>query len=326
MLPPVPGPPPAFIEQTGPSPQPTCNQTAEDAAAYDSERSKTYEKTFKVNKSDVLSVENKFGRVHVNTWNRNEVQVKVDIISRAGTDQAAQELLNKISIADSRSGNTILVKTQFESFKSHGGNRSFEINYTINMPEENGLAVKNSFGDVYLAALKGKVDVNVQHGTLKSDRLGNASNSVRIAYGSGRCAYINGGQVDISYSNMNLGGTNGIQGSSKFSDFNIGTVAETLDLELKHSTFRVDNISKGVRKINVASGFTPISLHFEDNTTFDFDVNVQFGDFKVDRALVNFTTLERGHTSAEYKGKFGSASPKGTVNIVSKYGDVRFTR
>ena len=297
-----------------------------DPAAYDTEKRKTFDKTFKVNRSDALSIENKFGRVHVNTWNRNEIQVRVEVITRAGTDRAAQDLLNKINIADSRSGNTILVKTEFAAMRNYGGNRSFEINYTINMPEENALSVKHSFGDVYLAALKGKVNVNLEHGALKSERLGNAANSVKITYGSGRCGYINGGNVDIAYSDLSLDGTNGIQGSSKFSSFKIGSLNETLDLDLKHVTFRVDNVSKNVRKINLASGYSPISLNFEDNTAFDFDVNVEFGEFRVDKTLVNYTNLEKGHTSSEYKGKFGSSSSKGSVNIISKYGDVRFTK
>ncbi|MBD1398258.1 hypothetical protein H9Q13_13895 [Pontibacter sp. JH31] len=312
-------------EQTGPASTSNPECTAE-ATAYDSEKRKTFEKTYKVNKSDVLNVENKFGRVHVNTWDRNEIQVKVEIISRASSEKNAQELLDKISIADKRSENTVFVRTEMESIKNHGGTRSFEINYTISMPDENALTVKNSFGDVYLAALKGKVDVNVKYGSLKSDRLSNASNSVSIAYGSGRCGYINGGQVHIAYSDLNMESTNGLKGSSKFSDFKIGSLAESLDLELKYGSLRVDNVSKNVRKINVASGFSPIYLNFDDNTTFDFDVNVQFGNFNVNKALVKYTTLEKSHTSAVYKGKFGSASSKASVSIVSKYGDVKFTR
>lgn len=318
---------PVIPEQTQPTDtnQLRCAEEAE-AAAYDSEKRKTFEKTYKVNKSDVLNIENKFGRVHVNTWDRNEIQVKVDIISRASSEQNAQELLNKINIVDSRSGSIISVKTEMASMKNHGGKKSFEINYTISMPEDNALTVKNSFGDVYLAALKGKVDVSVKYGSLKSDRMGNASNSVKIAYGTGRCGYINGGQVDIAYSNLSMESTNGLQGSFKFGEFKIGSLAESLDIDLKYGSLRVDNISKNVRKINVASGFSPISLNFDDNTAFDFDINVQFGNFNVDKSLVNYTTLEKSHTSAAYKGKFGSASSKASVNIVSKYGDVKFTR
>jgi hypothetical protein len=296
-------------------------------AAYDEEKHKTFEKTYKVSKTDMLNFENKFGKVHVNTWNRNEVHVKVDIVARAGTENKAQEILNSISIVESRDGKMLSVRTNIESMRISGnGNRSFEVNYTIDMPAENPLTVKNSFGDVYLADLKGKVDVNVKYGALKCGRLSNTGNNVKVAYGSANCGYINGGNVNVAYGNMSLEGANGLIGSSKFSDFKLGSLGETMEMEVKYGSFRVDNISKNVRKIALDSGFTPISLNFEANTNFNFDVNVQFADFKYDKSLVNITSLEKGHTSAAYKGAFGGTSPKGFVSIESKYGEVKFTK
>lgn len=132
--------------------------------------------------------------------------------------------------------------------------------------------------------------------------------------------------MDVSYGNMNVEGANGLQGSSKFSDFKLGSLGETMEMDVKYGTFAVNNISRNIRRINLSSGFTPISLTFDPNTAFNFDVNVQFGDFKYDKSLVNITSLEKGHTSAEYRGAYGGASPKGLVSVNSKYGDVKFIK
>lgn len=302
-------------------------QLARRNAAYDAEKRKTFDKTYKVSRADMLNIENKFGRVHVNTWNKNEVHVNVEIIARAGSENRAQEILNSISIIDSRDGKMLSVRTKMEPMRISGNNnRSFEVNYTIDMPAENPLTVKNRFGDVYLADFKGKVDLNMEYGALKSGSLGNSGNTVKLAYGSARCGYINGGNIDVSYADMSVEGANGLNGSSKFSDFRLGSLGESMEMEVKYGSFRVDNISKDIRKIALDSGFTPISLNFGDNTAFNFDVNVQFADFKYDKSLVNITSLERNHTSAAYKGAYGGASPKGQVNIDSKYGEVRFTK
>ncbi|SIT91231.1 hypothetical protein [Pontibacter indicus] len=323
-LPPVPPIPPAPPMQPH---QSNCQEA--EAYTFSSEKRKTFDKTYKVGKTDVLNIDNKFGSVHVNTWNRSEIQVKVDIISRANSDQQAQEMLNKISVADSRSGNTISVKTEMGSMNSKSGHQSFEINYTINMPSENNLVVKNSFGNVYLPDMKGKVDLNVRYGAFKAGNLANANNNIKASFcnsSSNTIGFLNKGNVELAYSTLNLGNTNGVNGSSKFSDFKIGNLTEALQMDVKYGTFRVDNVKKNFKSINVNGGFTPIQLHFENDTAFDFDVNVQFADFKVDRELVKFTTLEKGHTSAEYKGKFGSAAPKGSISITSKYNDVKFTK
>ncbi len=312
----------ASLSQTGAE-----NQQPNVEMAFDAEKRKTINKAYKVSSSDMLNIENKFGRVHVNTWNKNEIQVKVEIIARAGTDQRAQDILDNIRVVDAREGQTISLRTQLEPMKISGNNqKSFEINYTVSMPDNNPLTIKNSFGDVYLPAFKGKTNISVKYGTLKTDRLSNSANTVKLAYSTGNCGYINGGNVEVAYSNLNLGGTNGIQGFSKYSDFKIGSLNDALDFDVKYGSFRVDNVSKNIRRINLDSGFSPISLNFEDDSAFSFDVNVQFGDFNVDKNLVNITSLEKDYTSAEYKGKFGGASPKGVISINSKYGDVKFTR
>lgn len=293
---------------------------------FDVEKRKTFDKTYKVGKSDVLAIENKFGKVHVNTWDKNEIRVKVDVIARANSESRAQDILEKIDIEDSKSGNRISVKTEMESMNISGNsNKGFEINYIIYMPDDNELAIKNSFGDVYLPDFKGRTDLNIKYGSLKAQRMSNASNKLKLAYSNGNCSFMNKGDVDIAYSDFDLGNVNTVLGSSKFSEFRIDNLNEVLDLDVKYGVLRVDNISKNVERIDVDSGFTPVTLRFEDNSAFNFDVNVQFGDFNVNKNLVNITSQEKGHTSAEYKGKYGSTTSKGSVNINSKYGDVKFT-
>ncbi|MBW7465690.1 DUF4097 family beta strand repeat-containing protein [Pontibacter aydingkolensis] len=311
------------IEQTGETIY--INQDTE--AVFDAEKRKTFDKTYKVSSSDALSIHNKFGNVAVNTWAKNEIKVKVDVISRAATDAKAQEILDNINIIDSRSGSIISVVTKMSPMRVSGNtSKSFEINYTIYMPEANALTVKNSFGDVNLASLKGKADISVTHGALKTERLNNSDNNVKVAYGSGSCGYINGGNVNLSYGDLYVGGANGLTGNASYGNFKVGQLTEEMDMTFKHGSFKVDNVSKNIKKIALDSNYGTVSLNFADNTAFNFDVNVQFGDFKVDKSLINITSLEKGYTSAEYKGRFGGSSPKGVVNINSKFGDVKFTK
>jgi len=323
----IPAPQPApcsNVAATGASPEVHVKQPSQ-PMKFDAEKRKTFEKTYKVNSSDVLSIDNRYGRVHVNTWAKNEIKVKVDMIAQASSDSKAADMLNRMSVTEGKEGNVITVRTVYEPSRMSGPSSS-EINYTIYMPEANALTVKNKYGDVYLAALKGKVDVDVKYGNLKSDRLTNANNTLKLAYGNGSCSYINGGNLQVAYFNMNVAEAKDLSGFSKYSDLTIGKLGEVLNMEMKYGSFRVNNISSGVRNIKLASTYIPISLNFADNSAFNFNVNVQYGDFKVNKDLVNITSIEKDYTSADYKGKFGSASPKAAVSITSKYGDVRFTQ
>jgi len=328
---PVAAPRPAMLAmlppQTG-APNQEQEAAQEDVStAYDAEKRRTIDKTFKVSRADMLNIENKFGKVHINTWDKNEIQVKVNIIARASTDGKAQEILDKIKVTQVREGNTISFRTSIEPMRVSGhNNKGFEVNYTISMPEENPLTVKNTFGDVYIAALSGKANINVKHGSFRGEGLSNASNTLKLAYASGSCNFINGGSLDIAYADMNVGEANNLHGTSSYSEFKLGSLGEIMEMEVKYGSFKVDNISRNIQKIALDSGFTPISLGFAPTTAFNFDVSVQFADFNYDKSLVNITSLERDHTSAEYKGEFGGASPKGLVSINSKYGEVKFTK
>lgn len=292
---------------------------------YDAEKRKTFEKTYKVNSSDVLNIDNKYGRVHVNTWDKNEIKVKVDMIARAGSESKANEMLNGMRVAESREGNEITLRTVYEPTRVSGPSSS-EINYTVYMPAENAINLRNKYGDVYLAALKGKANVDVKYGNLKCDRLTNANNSLKLAYGNGSCSFINGGNLQVAYSNLNIAEAKELNGFSKYSELTIGKLGEDLNMEMKYGSFRVNNISNNMRNIKLASTYIPIYLNFADDSAFKFDVNVQYGNFKVDKDLVNITSVEKDYTSADYSGKFGSSSPKAAVYITSKYGDVRFTQ
>lgn len=295
--------------------------------AFDAEKRKVLNKSFKVNTADLLSVENKFGKVHINTWDKNEVQLKVEMIARASSDSKAQEILDNIKIMEVRTQGKVAFKTEIDPMRISGNSRKgFEVNYTISMPANNSLAVKNSFGDVYLAELLGKADISVKYGSLKCDKLANSGNVVKLAYGSGSCSYINGGDVDVAYGDMNITSANTLQGSSKYSDFKVGSLGEKIEMDVKYGSFKVDNISRGMRKIALASGFTPVSLSFEPNTSFNFDVQVQFADFRYDKSAVNITSLDKSHTSASYKGVYGGSSPKGVISIDSRYGEVKFVK
>ena len=82
--------------------QPNVTIQPEAVAVYDAEKRKTFEKTYKVNSSDVLNISNKFGRVHVNTWNKNEIKVKVDMIARAGSESKVNEMLSRMKIEEAK--------------------------------------------------------------------------------------------------------------------------------------------------------------------------------------------------------------------------------
>lgn len=106
------------------------------------ERVKNYSKTYPVDGNDKLALDNKYGRVTINTWNKNEVKVDVQIKGIASDDETAQKLVDGISISDSKDGNVISFRTNFGSgnssiwnlFNNMNDRHRAEVNYTVYMP------------------------------------------------------------------------------------------------------------------------------------------------------------------------------------------------
>jgi hypothetical protein len=328
--------------------------------SFDEEKSKKLSKSYKVNASQQLVVENKFGKVHINTWDKNEITVEVTMIGRANSPEKAQEVLDLIDVKVNEEGNAISFRTEIGKMNNNknNGKKGFEINYTVNMPRNNSLQVKNSFGDVYLASFNGKANVEVSYGSLKADKLNSADTNVKVSFGSGHIGYVKGGNVEISYGdldmestgNINLtsgfskvkveqtkdmvlkakyggvriGSANSLEGSAGFSEFRIERVMEKIDMKVQYcNDFEIKEIDKSFKLINLDGGFSSIDLNFARNINFDFDVNLQFADLDTDGELTKFSLVEKKSNSKLYKGTFGKPGG-GNIKIVSRYGNVDF--
>ncbi|UOQ72436.1 hypothetical protein [Hymenobacter cellulosilyticus] len=70
------------------------------------------------------SLDTRYGRVQINTWSRNEVRTDVEIITRADTDEKAQQLLDMIQVqmtdADATTGG-IVFRSKFGAMPGNAG-------------------------------------------------------------------------------------------------------------------------------------------------------------------------------------------------------------
>src|SRR3569833_20934 len=141
--------------------------TEENAAV--SERTKNYTKTYSIDGNDKIAIDNRFGIVVINTWNRNEVKVDVEIKSYADDDQTAQRMIDAITISDSKDGNGVAFRTNFgrgddksiwDLFNMRNDHHKSEVNYTVYMQSGNPLDLIYLYVAVTLPSLSGKVSID----------------------------------------------------------------------------------------------------------------------------------------------------------------------
>jgi len=324
----------------------------------DSEKRRSINKTYKVSGSTMMKFSNSFGKMHVETWDKNEVKVNIEIIARASSDERAQDLLDKIdiNIDDDNPSSSISFITSIGNNKS-GRNTSFEINYDVSMPKTNTLDIKNSFGDVYLGDLSGDVDVNVQYGNLKAGNL-TGDCDVKLSFGSGfsEIDAIKKGDLKVSYSKLGVEEMGDVDVNSSFSTFEtekvgsmdliakygevgieeidvleadvnfsgfeLGKVNKSLVLDIDYGGSLDIGVSKSVKLLDVTSSFGPVNINLESGINASVEARMSFCSLRYDEDKIEFSKIIKDNTSSQYEGKIGTGSGA-IIKIISKYGNVR---
>jgi hypothetical protein len=202
------------------------------------------------------------------------------------------------------------INMMFESFKGMTSklisyDSRVEINYYIKMPEYLNLKIENKYGDVYMENNTGDFSISVSNGSFKANSLGKGS-SVTMTFCDATIKNLLSGKIDASFSEITISTTEDLsvnsissrydikkagiirsesrrdkffigdiesfQSNSYFTDFKMNSVAKELNLRTKYGSVNADFIDKGFNTININSGYSDISLTFDQNTSYNLDI------------------------------------------------------
>ncbi len=117
-----------------------------------------------------LKITNKHGSISIIGWDRDTIAVETLINVNSPGPNAADEVLDFISIQRANLGDQLLFRTQFdEEFFS---NYPFSISYTIHAPKYMNLDLTNSIGNIVIHEINGQLNLNQEYGTLHLTQLG----------------------------------------------------------------------------------------------------------------------------------------------------------
>jgi hypothetical protein len=301
------------------------------------EKVKNYSKSYSVNSNDILQIVNKFGKVTVNTWNKNEFKVDVQMKFSSNNEEAVNDLIEGSSISDSKIGNVVSFKTNLASGKlksNNNKNQKIDINYTVYMPAGNAIDINNQFGAVTLPDLSGKATIKVQFGNLIAQQLTNTQNDISISFTQDNTSTIevfNGGKLKVQYSKFNVGVLNNADANFGFSTVDIDKIKGSADMDVKFGNgLNIGSIDKNTKTININAQFTKVNLDFKESDSFSFDVTSKMGGFDNNSGKAKVTSKtpsdeERGYSSTKtYKGYIGKSNSDNKITIIANFGAINF--
>jgi hypothetical protein len=279
---------------------------------------RSFIRTVPVDKGTSLEVNNKYGNIHITSWDKDSACIRSEVKATASSQSKLNKMFDgiTINITDTR----FLVRAQtdftqninmlFESFKGMTSklisyDSRVEINYYINMPEYLNLKIENKYGDVYMENNTGDFSVSVSNGSFKANSLGKGS-SITMSFCDATINNVASGKIDASFSEITIGETGDLsvnsissrydikkagiirsesrrdkffidniesfQSNSYFTDFKINDLIKELNLTTKYGSVNADLIEKGFEAININSGYSDISLGFDQGSSYNLDI------------------------------------------------------
>lgn len=307
------------------------------------EKTKRIVKTYRAGAREKLSITNEYGKISVNVWPKNEIKVDLVITAYEASESKAEDLLNKVTIAESSQGNVISFKTNINRDRTAGWwgtkivkgkpeeKRGVEVAYVVYMPTRNALEIKSSLGSVALPDFEGPVDLEITHGSLKADKLSNPANKINVSYGSVVLDAISSGNISVSYGSLRIGKAENLTAKVHAGSSKIVNLSKSANLNLQMGGCRIDNIDADTKKLDIVADKSSLTLGIDPASVFNFDVSVTLGGFKYEPekvSLVNQKQDEDGHFRPDktrvYKGKYGIGNSNAQYTIKSSYGSVKF--
>ena len=315
------------------------------------------QKSFNIRNDTRIEVENKYGNVILNKWDKSVFQVKVNIEAKGSSEAKAQKILDaiEINISDRISSGYLSIITEIDQIK---GNSSFSVHYEISMPGNNPLKLTNSFGNVFMGSYEGPLDLTVKYGQLMAEDLESAN--VRVEFANSKCTIetLKSGSVDIRYSKMEIDEMGDIKIESQFSEMRVGNagivqidgrygkfefgkvrtllgelqfsglsierLGESIKLEAKHGDgINLESVSRNFKNIDIDGQFSSVNIQLESGTTARLRFELQFGNLKADGTGINFNKVIKDHTSSEYEGYLGKSDATSSIRVTNKYGNIR---
>ena len=267
------------------------------------EKTKQIKKVFAADKHSSVELVNKYGSIHINTWEKDSVAIEVSIKTMAKTEEEAKELIDmarieligKLGFISAKTywgENSGLIKKSAMDIKRYvTGEQKITIDYTVYMPKTNKLSIENTFGDVYMPSLEGDVRLDLSHGDLKAKAFKTVK-SFKLEYGKAYIDSLEEGNFEILFGDLILEKINELYLNSKVSEIEIGSV-ETLHLDSKSDKFFIGEI--GLLKGNTL--LTNIKI---EKLKIGTDLTSKYGSVSIKKVMPKFKGLHFGGDFTDY--------------------------
>jgi hypothetical protein len=288
------------------------------------EVSKEFHKDWTAGASTTLDINNRYGKVVVETSDQNKITIDVKVTVEYPNKERAQRLLDYIDVQFSEDGDLLKAKTiideKFNFSGWGGGSRRFSIDYKVNMPSKINFTLANRYGNSELGKIEGLVKLDIKYGDLIAENLARGNekpmNYISLAYGKADIESAGWLDATIRYAgSFIIGKCQALLLDSKYSKIEIEDISSFIG-ETKYDKVEIENINNLV----LDAGYTDINV---GELAKKLKFNGGYGSITVDRIPAGFESIE---SDSRYIGvRFGIETDANyELDAKTSYGDIKF--
>ncbi len=324
---------------------------------------KAISKTFEVEKTALLDIKNKYGNIVFTSWDKNEIQIDVELKANGNNLEKVKSELEAIEIYFEASSIKVLAHTDLSALeKRFWGRKSvdIEINYTVKLPVKASVKLDNRYGSIKGDRIDGHARINCDYGSVSIDELRGRNNQIELDYcNASYFGFINSAFVDADYSKLEIDRSNRIELNTDYTSTSFGNVIElnydidygnleieeagevagisdyvgirinylqgSLEADSDYGSIKIMDTDPEASGIEIDSDYTGIKIGLHPEWEFNFDFEGSYSDVK-GRDLLNLTEVIQKNTSKSYKGYHLNQSSTNRIQIAMDYGGLRLER
>jgi hypothetical protein len=319
-------------------------------------KSKQIEQEVALPKEMRFEITNKYGDIHLHTWDKPRAKWVVTIKATAKTDYAAQKMLDNISINTTHTASVLKLTTTFtELIKSY--KQEFSINYEVFIPKTNIVLLENKYGNIYTDDLSNNIAIDLDYGDLKATQM-NTDFLLNLSFGNATIDKIKNGIFNVKYSdvaieniytgifktsyssvsitdsedtiwvraqydNYVIDNANRVGIKAGYSDFKIKNLNKNLSGDFKFGDFTLNNVNQTFKQITCEIDYGDINIFLPTTSNCYLDLQNSFGDIGFPRGKLQRSNIDIEENNKTVKGYLGNPTNKtATVQIEAKFGDI----
>ncbi len=265
---------------------------------------KTIEKTFPYKNGYEVNIEGEKAEILIETWNKNEVKVLLELVSKHTNRKTAEDDLDKMSYSTEQHGNNIYFRNYIEAKgKANKPQSDMKAIYTITLPADCPVYMKNNFGLANVSNLTKALRINSEFSKIN---LENLSGQIGITT---RFGDIEGSEID---GNVTI--------NARRSDITLHEIKGSWNINAQYGVMKFfTNPSPELLTMNIDAEKADVYFFDPKPNYYGYNLTAHYGTITTPKDL-KFNYLQNSEQLK--KAIFSSKMGKSNISIKISFGDI----